>query len=59
MYGVVVFRYNLNRTKHQGSVVYQVAGQKCRLCQKTEQTEVKDFNLPLWYPEEAQKVSRI
>ncbi|KAK3865501.1 hypothetical protein Pcinc_028896 [Petrolisthes cinctipes] len=56
MYGVVVFRYYLDRAKHQGNVVYQVAGQKCRLCQKTEVTEVKDFQLPLWYPEEAQKV---
>lgn len=51
MYGVVVFHYRWNKRSMQGQIFYKVAGQKCGGTCKAE-----GFELPLWYPEEAQKV---
>ncbi|KAG7174001.1 Receptor-transporting protein 3-like 2 [Homarus americanus] len=50
MYGVVLFYYKWDRRSHRGLIFYQVLGQKCGNC------DPKEFELPLWYPEEAQKV---
>lgn len=51
MYGVVVFYYRWNKKLLQGQILYKVAGQKCGgICSSGV------FELPLWYPEEAQKV---
>lgn len=51
MYGVVVFHYRWNKRSLQGQILYKVAGQKCGGSCSSE-----EFELPLWYPEEAQKV---
>lgn len=51
MYGVVVFHYRWSKRSMQGQIFYRVAGQKCGGSCNSE-----GFELPLWYPEEAQKV---
>ncbi|XP_045106471.1 uncharacterized protein LOC123501602 isoform X2 [Portunus trituberculatus] len=51
MYGVVVFHYRWNKKMLQGQIMYRVAGQKCSGSCSSEW-----FEMPLWYPEEAQKV---
>ncbi|XP_063888419.1 uncharacterized protein LOC135115504 isoform X1 [Scylla paramamosain] len=51
MYGVVVFHYRWNKKMLQGQILYKVVGQKCGGACSSEV-----FELPLWYPEEAQKV---
>ncbi|KAL7639777.1 UNVERIFIED_CONTAM: hypothetical protein RMT77_009187 [Armadillidium vulgare] len=50
MFGVVVFFYSWNKEKSCGQIWYQVSGQKCGKCNPDT------FEMPLWYPEEAQKV---
>lgn len=51
MYGVVIFHYRWNVKKLKGQIMYKVAGQKCGgLCSS------EGFQMPMWYPEEAQKV---
>ncbi|XP_076058513.1 uncharacterized protein LOC143035530 isoform X2 [Oratosquilla oratoria] len=48
MYGIVMFMYRQNF--EYGEIQYQVVGQKCSQCHPST------FEMPLWYPEEAQKV---
>ncbi|KAK8721804.1 hypothetical protein OTU49_012578 [Cherax quadricarinatus] len=50
MYGVVVFYYRWDRQCFCGQIYYQIPGQKCKSCNPNE------FEVPMWYPEEAQKV---
>ncbi|XP_071549174.1 uncharacterized protein [Panulirus ornatus] len=50
MYGVVIFYYKLDFFHFFGQILYEIPGQKCRNCKP------KVFEVPLWYPEEAQKV---
>ncbi|XP_045609500.1 uncharacterized protein [Procambarus clarkii] len=50
MYGVVVFYYRWDRNCLRGQIFYQIPGQKCGNCNPN------DFEVPMWYPEEAQKV---
>lgn len=51
MYGVVVFHYRWNKKLQQGQIMYKMVGQKCNGNCASDW-----FELPLWYPEEAQKV---
>lgn len=50
MYGLVVFYYRWDAASSQGFVRFLLTGQKCNQC------DVEDFETPMWYPEEAQKV---
>ncbi|KAG0730411.1 Receptor-transporting protein 3 [Chionoecetes opilio] len=50
MHGLVVFYYRWDATSNQGLVRFLLTGQKCNQC------DVEDFETPMWYPEEAQKV---
>lgn len=50
MYGLVVFYYRWDAATNQGFVRFLLTGQKCNQC------DLDDFETPMWYPEEAQKV---
>ncbi|KAK8402152.1 hypothetical protein O3P69_001323 [Scylla paramamosain] len=50
MYGLVVFYYCWDAASNQGLVRFLLTGQKCNQC------DVEEFETPMWYPEEAQKV---
>ena len=52
MNGIVVFYYRMHYFKKRGRIFYKICGQKCDRCRSDI------YELPLWYPEEAQKVSK-
>ncbi|RXG67138.1 Receptor-transporting protein 3 [Armadillidium vulgare] len=50
MHGVVVFYYKFTPSIGRGEVRFALTGQRCIECQNHQ------FETPMWYPEEAQKV---
>ena len=51
MYGSVTFYYKSYPNYSYGKIYYNISKQQCEKCPR------KEFIEPLWYPEEAQKVS--
>ena len=50
MHGIVVFYYLWMNDLGKGEVRFLLTGQNCNGC------NTSDFQTPMWYPEEAQKV---
>ncbi|XP_047473395.1 uncharacterized protein LOC125028109 [Penaeus chinensis] len=50
MRGIIMFFYRWNWRLQRGQVLYHVLGQKCSACSP------HTFEMPIWYPEEAQKI---